>query len=369
MKITLSQSLLNQSLTYTQKAIANKPQLPVLSGILFKAEKDSCQILATDLYLGIKTMIPAQVSQKGSAVIPGRQLKELVSMLDESEVTIETQENSVTIKSGGSTTTLSLLPLADFPDFPSVEGEEVILSQQLLQQISQKVMPAVSNDTTRPVLTCVLFDINKKNAQVVATDGFRLSLLKSSDVYSPNQQQWLIPANALSEVIRVAQAKSEKSVTVCAAPDIKQVRFSVADVQFWVRLMDGEYPPYTKIIPSDFKTQIQMSASELLSHVRRAQVVTKDTSNIVEFRTASSKLSIVARTTTVSSYTAEPVTEKVTGDDCAIAFNARYLIDILKDGGDAQIKLSLVEGLKPAQLTFLDQSDFLYVMMPFRING
>ena len=159
MKITLFQSLLNQSLTYTQKAIANKPQLPVLSGILFKAEKDSCQILATDLYLGIKTTIPAQVSQKGSAVIPGKQLKELVSMLDESEVTIETQENSVTIKSGGSTTTLSLLPLADFPDFPSVEGEEVILSQQLLQQISQKVMPAVSNDTTRPVLTCVLFDI------------------------------------------------------------------------------------------------------------------------------------------------------------------------------------------------------------------
>ncbi len=368
MKIIVSQSLLNQALTYAQKAIASKPSLPVLGGILFKAEKDSCQILATDLYLGIKTTIPAEIKKTGSVVIPGKQLKELVSVLDEKDIEIETQENSVVIKSGEGTTTFSVLPTADFPEFPDVKGEDVILSNQLLDQISQKVLPSISSDTTRPVLTCVLFDIDKKNTQVVATDGFRLSLLKSSEVYSSTKQQWLIPATALSEVIRVAQAKSENSVSVCAAPDIKQVRFSVADVQFWVRLMDGEYPPYNKIIPSDFKTEVKVLADELLSHVRRAQVVNKDTSNIVELRVIKSQLTIAARTTTVSSYTAQLNTISVDGADCTIAFNARYLIDILKEAGQNQVNLSLVESLKPAQLTFLNETDFLYVMMPFRIN-
>ncbi len=370
MKVQLNRNLLNQALTYTQKAIAIRPQLPVLGGILVDAQDDKCQIIATDLYLGIKTSIPGKNIEKGKAVIPGKQLRDLVGVLPDGDIEIETNDTSANIKSGDSYTTFSLLPVNDYPDFPEPKGKPIKIDNDLISQVSQKIMYSVSTDATRPVLTCVLFSFSEKNTNIVATDGFRLSLLdlKNQKELVTKPQQWLIPASALSEVIRISTNKNDNEVLVCADQEIKQIKFDVGDVQIYVRLMDGEYPPYEKIIPSEFNTSIRMPAAELLSHVKRAQVVTRDTSNIVELKITDEKLEVLARATTVASYKAAPETVKVSGTDCTIAFNAKYLIDVLKDREKSNIELSLVENLKPARLIFEDDPDFIYIIMPFRVN-
>mgnify|MGYP003975631791 CR=1 FL=1 len=283
MKLKVLQENLNRSLNNLQKAIPSKPQLPILSSILIEAKNNECTISATDLYFGVKSNVQADIENEGMVVIPGKQFKEIISSLNPGVLTLELKENTFKILSEKSKTSLACQTSEEYPPFPNVEGDEYKISSENLEEIEKNISFSASTDQARPVLTAILFKFSSKGSEIISTDGFRLSILElnESEIYE-DEKSFLIPSKALSEVYRIMNKLDVKEVQFKISRELKQVFFSMNGVLIFVRLIDGNYPPYEKIVPVDFKTEVVFDSEELLDNLKRAMIFARESSNIVK---------------------------------------------------------------------------------------
>lgn len=369
MKTHILQENLHKGLTYLSKAIPSNPQLPVLSSVLFEAKTSGCVISATDLYFGVRVQLQASVETEGTIVIPGRQLIELLSSLGKGKLTLEFIEGTLHITSERSKTKLQCQSADEYPQFPQVEGETYTFETEQLQAIEQYVGFSSSADQARPVLTSILFEPTENGLLTVTTDGFRLSMYKVAQAASGSSSTLLLQSKALHEVNRIVQQVSEKSVSFVVSQELKQVYFASGDVEIYMRLIEGEYPPYKKIIPSVFTTEVTFSSSELEDNIKRALIFARDSSNIITFSIEPDKVVLSASSPSLGTYTGEVGGTKVTGEPLEIAFNAKYVQDILKATKSDSIWIGMSESLKPVLCRVADVPAAEYVIMPFKVNG
>lgn len=368
MQIEVLQENLAQALTRLQRIIPSKPQLPILSTILFTAENNKITLAGTDLYIGMKTVVAGKIIEPGSIAIPGKIFHDSIASLDAGKLTLTFAEDTLKIKSSRNTATIQCLPTDEFPDFPAIEGQEYQLKAETIQEIQNFVSFSTSLDPTRPVLTALLFSFEKDGLLAVGTDGFRLATLKISDQTISQLQNFLIPAKAMAEVARISAQLEIEDVSFLVSEELKQSLFILGDTSLFVRMIEGEYPPFQKIIPSEFKTELVVDGKEFENQLKRAQVFARESSNIVKLQIGEKEMKIVAASPAFGSQEGEISIELIKGDGGEIAFNTRYLLDFINTTKAERIRFYMNESLTPALMRPEGKDEFKYIIMPFRVN-
>lgn len=368
MKLEILQENLSTALNQIHRIIPNKPQLPILSSILLEATKSVITLSATDLYVGIKTVVPGKISQAGTLAIPGKIFYSSINSLDPGKLTLSLAGNTLTIVSKNNKTTLQCLDATEFPEFPEMNGETHTLNITSLEDIQQMVGFSTSIDPTRPVLTSLLFQFSQAGLLVVGTDGFRLTTLELSAEKIKTASQFLIPAKAITEVTRIAASQEVKDVSLEISEELKQVVMIIGSTQLYVRLIEGEYPPYKKIIPSRYTLEVELDGVEFENQLKRAQVFARESSNIIRLKFSKGELVITAISSSYGKHEGKMMIEAKSGSEGEIAFNSKYLLDFVASLKPEKIKFFMNESLTPAMMRPDNKENYQYVIMPFRVN-
>ncbi len=368
MKLSVLQENLKNSLNYLQKVIPSKPQITILSSILLRVKENILTLSATDLYLGIKTELIVETEEEGDLIVNGELFKSLINSLETGKVKLELKENSLIITQNKTVSKLSCQKSDEFPNFPQVVGDSFHLSLPNLEKIKNLVTFCAGIDQSRPVLTALLLKFKQTGLEVVATDGFRLSNLFLSEINSNQEKTILIPAKALEELYRIAHQTEALLVEILVSDELKQLLFKLSNVEMYVRLIEGDYPPYEKIIPPNFSLMIEFESEEFLIQLKRAAIFSREVSNIVKITLDKDKMKINSFSPSFGEYTGEIEINNPSGESGEIAFNVNYLIDFINAVKPEILVFGMNESLKPAIFKDKKRADYFYIAMPFRVT-
>lgn len=369
MQIVILQENLQHALNYLQKAIPSKPQLPILASILITVSDNVCTLGATDLYFGVKATIAAQIEKPGTIAVPGKEFKEIIGSLPAGEVQLSFVDNTLTISAAHTKFSLQCQDCTEYPPFPQITGETAVLHKKILEAVAQMVLFSTSSDQARPLLTGVLFSLDEKNTRTVATDGFRLSVCDFTPQQNQKPIQFILPAKAISEVCRISTQLQSETVVFTVSESLKQVFISFDSIEIYARVLEGDYPPYEKIIPASFATEVLVPGDELLEQVKRSTIYSRDTSNIVQFEVSPEQLVIKASSSSLGNFSGEVPSAKVTGPGGLIAFKAKYVLDFLQSAKNTEVWIGMNDSLKPALFQSKELPGFRYIVMPFRVSS
>jgi len=365
MKIITSKSILLESINIVQKAVPSKTTLPILQGILFDAENGKLRLTATDLEIGIETVLNADVIEPGKVVLLSRIIGEIVRKLPDSDIEIETTErNLVCIKSNGSNFEVVTLPCNEYPELPVVRKEKgITLKQNVLKDMIKKTIFAVSSDEARPILTGVLFDISDDKLTMVALDGFRMAV-KWNSIINDNKFKAVIPGKTLSEIGKILSEK-EEDVNVFFSKNHIQVR--IEDTVIVSRLLEGEFINYKQIIPLEYKIKVKVFSNSLMEACDRAALFARDSSNnMIRLEINDDVMTIMSNSQSGNVH--EKLSIQKEGNDIEIAFNATYLMDVLKVIESEEITMDFTTNVSPSIIRPFDNTDYLYLVLPARFK-
>ncbi len=368
MQLEVQQKEIERGLNFLQKAIPSRPQLPVLSALLITATEDTCTIAATDLYFGVRVTLQAQIKNPGVVAVPGKEFRELIQSLPPTAViALSFSETTLTLTAGKIVCTLQCLESADYPAFPALEGETIPIASEVIQSVVTHVCQSASLDQARPLLTGILFAFSTDTVRCVATDGFRLSILDAS-LNNSVEKTFVVPAKIINEVARIITHLQVKEISFVVSETLKQVYCKAQTVEIFMRLLEGDYPPYQKILPTQFATELVISAELLIEQARRALIYSRDSSSVMTLSLENGTCSISATSTTLGSYHAEVEEAQIKGPDVRISFKTKYVLDFLTTVADSDIWIGMNESLKPVLFKAQTVNQLQYVVMPFRVT-
>lgn len=365
MKFSVKQEILVKALVDVKRIVPSKPQLPILQAILIQADSGNLILSATDLYTGIKSTIVGVVDTPGQVAVPAQALTEVITTLNPGNLDFELKENTLHISGKGVSIKIQTFNVDDYPPFPEKEGESITLPKEELQKIVDLVVFATAKDDSRPILTAILFNFDGAQ-EIVATDGFRLATLGLDKEYS--QQKMLIPAKAILEISRLQDKSDSSEVEFTISRELKQIFCSFGNTQMVIRLMEGEYPPYEKIIPNDFSTQISVDREEMIQAIKGAMIFARESSNIVRFEIENNQMVVTATSPTLGTHKSEIPVNLILGSEGKIAFNAQYLMEFLTSVKENEIWIGMNDSLQPVLFRPSQMTDYRYIVMPFRVS-
>jgi len=369
MKISLSSAeLLNQLQTATRVA-STRSAVQALSGVMLLASEDSTpELRATDMEIGLRVPLAAQVARPGSAVLPARLLLDVARSLPAQELTMELRgaEQDVELICGASTFHLRTLRAEDFPALPSPSPDtRVALPAEAFVQTIARVARSASRDETRPVLTGILMSATAQELRMVATDSYRLSV-KQTALEAPLQGslEANVPARALQELVRIAQQAPAESIAVSVGQN--QAIFELGDVLLSTRLIDGQFPNYRQLLPESVEHELRLSTAELADVVRRISLLAQKNAPL-RLSFSEGTLGVSAQTPDVGE-ASESLPVPFHGEPFEIGFNPEFLRDGLDSIESEELVLKLISPLRPGLIETPDTGDFVYLIMPIRLN-
>ncbi|MGZ8782650.1 MAG: DNA polymerase III subunit beta [Gaiellaceae bacterium] len=368
LKITVARDELVTKLGIVSRAVSTRGTVQVLSGILLRAEGDTLMLAATDMELSLRTTLDARVEGDGAVVIPGKPLVELARLLPEPEATIEyrPEEGTVQIVSGSYNSRLHVFNAEDFPKLPAVDAQLHSIDREALLETIDRVARSASRDESRPVLTGILVRFEAGKLVMVATDSYRLSVKETDLGEAAPELEAIIPARALTELTRLASGD-----TVELGVHENHVVFGTgtgqnADAWLTTRRIDGQFPNYRQLLPETFEVELTLPKSELADVVRRASVLALRNSPL-RLRLAEGELTVSAQTQDVGE-THETMPAAYSGEEFVIGFNAEFLRDGVDSIVGDDVRVKLINPLRPAILEDA-AGDFTYLIMPIRLAG
>ena len=368
MKVTCPREELAQKLGVVGRAVSSRTSVNILTGIMLRAEDGQLSLAATDMEISLRVTLDAQVDEEGSVVIPGRLLVDIVRLLPAGEVTIEhrAEEGIAHLVCGSASYGLHTYSPDDFPRLPEIAPDESFsVERAALLDTILKVSRSASRDESRPVLTGVLVRFEAGKLIMAATDSYRLSVKETEITEGPaGEIEAIVPARALSELARIAQASDADSLTVGIQEN--QIVFAVDDVWLTARRIDGQFPNYRQLLPETFEAEVELPREELLDVVRRTGLMAQRKSPL-RLRFEEGQLTISAQTQDVGE-AHESLPAAYTADPIEIGFNAEFLRDGLESLEDDQVRLRLISPLRPGLIQGAGD-DFLYLIMPIRLAG
>ena len=365
LKATCSRDELTRALGIVSRGVSTRTTVQILAGILLQASGEKLDLAATDMELSLRTSLEAQVEAEGSVVVPGRLLLELARLLPGEEVSIEhkLEEAAVEVRSGSATYRLHTYNAEDFPRLPdAAAADRHEVDREMLLETVARVSRSASRDESRPVLTGVLMRFEPGKLVMAATDSYRLSVKETATEGSVPELEAIVPARALGELVRIAQAGEGIELGVHE----NQVVFSTGDALLTTRRIDGQFPNYRQLVPEAFDHELTLPRDELLDVVRRVAVMAQRNSPL-RLRFAEGELTVSAQTQDVGE-ARESLPVSFAGESLEIGFNAEFLRDGVESVGGEQLRLKLISPLRPAVLQGEDD-DFLYLIMPIRLAG
>lgn len=372
MKVTTTRKELLEGVQTVAHAVSGRSSLPILQHIHLNAEEDGIELTATDLEIGIACFVPATVEMPGEATVPARLTQEVLSSLPDADIKMsDDSTHAVQLLCERSEYKLLGLPPADYPSLPEVsDATGFTVPADTLKEMVKQTIFAVSTEETRAILTGVLVEYDGVTLRMVATDTHRLTV--RSHPVGVNALEApiaaVIPARAMNELARiVGDYEGEVEVQIgknqaCFRPvDDPRRTFLIT------RLIDGQFPAYQRVIPTAYSKRLTLATEEFLRAVRRASLVARDISNRLILSTNGEYLIIEAESGQ-SGKAHEEVEVVRQGDDITVAFNARYLIDVLNVIDSEGVHLELTESLRPAVIRPVDQDNYLCVLMPMALT-
>lgn len=370
MNFSCKTTILAKAVQTVKKAISNNPSTPIFSGIQLIAENNQLILNAMDLNMAISCEIEAQVVTKGSIVIPGKYFSELLTTLQTEEVNISKndEENTVSIESGNAKFQIVLMDNNDYPSFPSIEGEEkLIINDELLKDLIKKTIYARSTDETRPLFTGILFEKRGNELTFVGTNTHRLAIktINTENNTMDKDYSMIIPGKVLTEVVN--NLNSELPQETVVSLHNRQIIVKIGHITIVSSLIDGEFPDYRKVIPSSFAIKTKVNVKALEGAVKRVSLFSADGDySIVKIKVQKDELIINSSSNDVGRGT-ESVYCETTGDNLNVAFNAKYIMDILKFTDADEVTLELNNSLSPVCIKPVSDENYIYIVTPVRV--
>lgn len=372
MEIAVSRSELYKGLQKVLPAVPAKTTLPILTNILFRAEGDSVKLTGTDLEISVTTSIPAEVVEGGSVAVSARTLGDIVRELPDVGLHVACDERQrMTITTDRGTYTL-LGQQAE--DFPSVTGEEYENSFQIaasvFARLIEKSVFAVSSDVQRRVLTGVCFEVYPDELRLVATDGHRLSkvVYKQQNLSSGERISVIVPPRALLAASK-AIGEGVTYFQIKVAPD--QIMFSSDATEVYAKLIEGQYPNYEKVIPSDNDKILTVDKEEMTAALRRVAIFSSSTTRQVRLEMDQNNLTVSSEDVEVGGEGREVLSVEYEGEPLRIGYNASYLLEILRHIETNVARFELRDPMSAAVIrpsVQREDEDFLALVMPIRLT-
>lgn len=371
MKLSCLQENLSKGLSVVGRAVPSRTTMPILSNVLLATDGGQLKLAATNLELSIVHWVGARVETDGEITVPARNFIDLVNSLPPDPVTLEMDVTRLVLALRCNAVAASFRGISadEFPLVPEADDTESVAAEAgELRQGLEQVTFAASNDDSHPVLTGVLLEFVSDALTLAAADGFRLSV-RHVPLLQPVTHPFsvIVPARALGELLRIL-AGHEEPVAISTTARHNQIVFKLPDTVLNSRLIDGTFPDYRRIIPSSYRTRVVLGREEWLQACKRAAIFARDVANIV-------RLSITPGEMVVSAASAEfgegstGLSATVEGEGLDIAFNVRFLIDVLGALEAPQVALELNAPTNPGVIKAVgDEAAFTHVVMPMHLG-
>lgn len=368
MKLSLSTTELLAQLQTATRVASSRASIQALSGVMISADNDQPLLLATDMEVGLRVPLAGEVLTPGSAVLPARLLLEVVRSLPGDTATLElrSQEQDVELISGSATFHLRTLRSEDFPALPEPDSAtRMKLPMQAFVDTVLQVSRSASKDETRPVLTGVLISAGAQELTMVATDSYRLSIKHATlDSALEGTIEANVPARALQELARIAQSLDEPELMISLGQN--QVVFELGAIVLSSRLIDGQFPNYRQLLPESVEHELRLSSAELADVVRRISLMAQKNAPL-RLSFAEGELTVSAQTPDVGE-ASEMLPIPFSGEPFEIGFNPEFLRDGLDSVESEELVLKLISPLRPGLIESPDGGEFVYLIMPIRLN-
>ena len=375
MKVSCQQENLAKGLSVVSRAVATRSTLPITANVLLKTENSRLKLAATNLEIALSYWVGARVDEEGEITIPNRFLTPFVESLpnDRLELALTPRSRQVKIECGRNQATIGGMDADDFPPIPAVQADTVMrLDPQTLRKAIGQVVFAAATDDTRPVLTGVHMLAEGEKLTLAAADGFRLAVHYLALPQPVDEKlEIVVPARALIELSRLlGDADEPVEITVNAARTT--VMFKLPMAEMVAQLLQGAFPDYNRLVPASYGTRAVVPVSEFLSGIRRASIFSREGSGIVRLQVAPGeevlpgKLSVSAKAEETGGTDSE-IDATVDGEAARIAFNSKYLQDVL-GVMEGQIALETSSPSLPGVLRPVGTDNYIHVVMPMFVQ-
>lgn len=364
MKIVIGKDAVMTGLQMVHGVVGLRPTLPVLSNVLLQAQDDRLWLTTTDLEVTMRCAVEAKVARTGATTVPAKRLLSIIRELPADNIEIETDDkHSSAITCGPAFFKILGLSIDDFPAVPKYEGGHVFtMEQRVLKEMLQKTSYAASADETRYILNGTLMSFKSNKLTLVATDGRRLSLTEH-ELEFPKEAETdaIVPTKAVNELLRVL--KDDGAVKIHLSKN--QAGFEFDDVLLITKLIEGTYPNFRQVIPSQCEQRITVEREGFLTALKRVALLTSEKSSSIKITFGKNKLRVSASSPDVGE-AHETVSIKYAGKDIVVAFNPDYVIEPLRSLPNDEVYIELTDELSPAVLKC--DIPFIYVLMPMRVS-
>ena len=350
-----------------QGIVEKRNTMPILANVLLEAEEGIITVMATDLEVFIKDSAKAETTEAGSVTINARKLFEIIKELPDATVDISSdKDDRVTIKSGKSKFNIMGLPSKDFPVFPEVDETKLEkIDNASLREMIDKTSFAVSTDETRYNINGFLFEKEDTTIRMVATDGHRLAYIEKKDIgigAAEQKEGVLLPRKGVLEIRKLLEEDGEFALGITQ----KNAVMKRGNTLICVRLLEGEFPDYKKVIPKDNDREVTADRMGLLSSLKRVSILSTDKIKGVKFSFTKSSLTVSSSSPDLGEAT-EEMDIDYKEENIDIAFNARYFIDMLESITDEKVRIFLKDSLSPGIVKPAGSENYTYIIMPMRL--
>ena len=368
MRFRCTASALIDGLQTTTKALPGRTPNEILEGVLIETELNDVILTCSDERITIVTRIEAEVEEQGRGVVPGKLFNEVVRRLSEGEIDIEMNDRFIfTVRGSGSRTNISGKDADLYPALPHIDNEhEISLPQDMLKDMIQKTEFAIAVEDMREVLTGGLLEIREGNATMVGLDGFRLALRRAQCADVMESFDAIIPGRAVSDIGKLLSDDPEAFANLSCGGNKLHIRLEKTDI--FVILVEGEYIQYRQIIPRQFATRVVVDTEPFRKGIDRASLIAREgNNNLLILKIAGGEMSIEAHSQIGDVF--EKLDIQQDGADINIAFNVKYLIDVVRYIDSDQIQINLNNAISPCIINPLDDQDYLHLVLPVRTGA
>ena len=356
---------LMSALNTVSRVLAVRSTMPVLEGILLESCAQGLRLMCTDMALSIETVIPATIEEEGRTVMPGKLFLEVIRKLPGDTVSISVNErHAATIRCQASRTTLSGMNPMEFPELPEIEdGSQISIPQNTLRDMITKTSFAIGTDESRPILTGSLMEIEPEEIRLIALDGFRLAIRRERMQSAAAGVQAVIGGKMIGDLSKVLDDSDEAAALTITRTHLCA---QMGTTRVITRLLEGEYIRYRQILPTDFQTCVTVRRAQLAEAIDRASLIAREgKNNLVRFKIEGDSMTLSSNAELGD--VQEQIDVITEGKDIEIAFNVRYVSDVLKVLTDENVCMRFNSNVSPCVICPQEGDAYLYLVLPVRV--
>ena len=364
MIFTCEKQKILEGISIVQKAITGKSTMPILEGIYIKTNKSTLTLIGSDMDVSIQTSVDATIIDEGSIVIDAKIFGEIIRKLPNSTIKIETIENQlIKITCEKSVFDVVYMNTNEFPELPQInENLKVSVNQNILKNMIKGTSFAIAQDETRPILQGILFEVKNKNLNLVALDGYRLAV-RGEFLDTDIDIEVVIPGKTLNEVSKILEDVDD---IVDITFTNNHILFNLEKTKIISRLLEGKFINYNSLLPQEHKLFVNVNRQELQNAIERASLMAKDgNTNLIKLEVQQDNLIITSNSQLGK--VREEISIKLQGEEIEIAFNSKYLLDVLKNMEEDEVVMKMTSSISPCVIEEKDNENAKYLVLPVRL--